>query len=172
MARWTAADHRLAEAADGAAEGGGDAGLAVGGEHLARQHQRPGRGVDQRRGGMAEMPAPFGGRDLVLDEVVHRGRVGHAQERFGQAHQRDAFVRGEAVFGEEDLHQARAAAVPDGGDEGRATLCRAGAGRGVGSMGGDQAVEKRRFGAEVVGRDAGAEGGEVDHAGLRRDGAG
>ena len=120
------ADHGFAQALDGGAEGGGDAGLAVLSEHLARQHERPGGGVDEGGGGLAQVAAPFGGGDLVLDEVVHRRRVGDAEERFGEAHERDAFVGREAVFGEEDLHEAGAALFADGGDEGGAALWRRG----------------------------------------------
>jgi hypothetical protein len=43
-------------------------------EHLAGQHQRPGRGVDQRRGRLAQMLAPVRRRDLVLDQRVDGGR--------------------------------------------------------------------------------------------------
>ena len=57
---------------------------------LAGQHQGPGRGVDQRRAGLAEMGTPAARRDLVLDQGIDRLRIGHAQERFGQAHERDA----------------------------------------------------------------------------------
>ena len=59
------------------------------------------------------MPPPIGGRDLVFDQRVHRGGVGHAQQRLGQAHQGDAFVGGQAVFGEKHVHQARFGGTTD-----------------------------------------------------------
>ena len=51
------ADHRLAQALDGAAQMAADAGLFII-QNAACEHQGPGRGIDQRRGGMAQMPAP------------------------------------------------------------------------------------------------------------------
>ena len=53
------------------------------------------------------MRRPVVRRDLVLDQVVHRLGVGHAQQRLGKAHQRHALLGREAVGGEEDLHQPR-----------------------------------------------------------------
>ena len=41
-------DHRLAEPFDRAVEAAGDTGGVIVVQHLARQHQRPGRGIDQR----------------------------------------------------------------------------------------------------------------------------
>ena len=38
------------------------------------------------------MAAPIGGGDLVFDQRIHRRRIGHTQQRFGQTHQRDTFV--------------------------------------------------------------------------------
>ena len=76
------------------------------GQQPAGQNQGPGRGVAQRRRGMAQVPAPVGGRDLVLDQGVDGAGVGHPEERLGQAHQGDALAGREAVFGQEALHQA------------------------------------------------------------------
>ena len=66
-------------------------------EHTARQHQCPGRRIDERRGGMAEVLAPIRRRDLVLDQRVDGLGVGHTQQRFGKAHQHDAFLGRQAV---------------------------------------------------------------------------
>ena len=55
---------------------------------------------------MPKMLAPIGRRDFVFDQRVDSVGVGNAQQRFGQTHQRDAFVRRQAVFGKENLHQA------------------------------------------------------------------
>ena len=100
------ADHRLAQPFDGAAQVAHGPQLVLL-QHLAGQQQRPGRGVDQRRGRMAHMFAPVGRRDLVLDQRVDGFGIRHAQQRFGQAHQRDAFLGRQTVFGEENLHQPR-----------------------------------------------------------------
>ena len=93
------ADHRLAEAADGAAERGAPAlGLVIGFfEHLAGQQQREGRGVDEGRAAVAHLLGPVGTGKLVGDEVVGGGGVGHAQQRFGKAHQRNAFVAAKVI---------------------------------------------------------------------------
>ena len=53
------------------------------------------------------MARPVRRGDLVLDQGIDGFAVGHAQERFGKAHQRDALLGGKAVFGEEHLHQPR-----------------------------------------------------------------
>ena len=114
-------DHRLAQTAHGPTQHACHAGLFVF-EHAARQHQRPGRGVDHRGRGGAHMLAPVGRRDLVFDQRVDRFGIGHAQHRFGQTHQRHAFLRGQAIFREEMLHQRRFGFGPDAAHE----LCRAG----------------------------------------------
>ena len=98
------ADHRLSQPAHGGAQVADHAGFAVV-QHFAGQHERPCGGIDERRGGAAKVAAPVGGGDLVLDQRVHRGGVGDAQQGFGQTHQGDAFVGGKAIFGEEHLHQ-------------------------------------------------------------------
>ena len=100
------ADDRLAEPAHHGAQRAFDAALAFV-EHLARQHQRPGRGVDEDRAGAARMRRPVMRRDLVADQVVHGAGVGNAQQRLGQAHQRHAFLGRQAVGRQENLHQPR-----------------------------------------------------------------
>ena len=47
---------------------------------------------------MAQMRLPVGGGDAVLDQRVGGGGVRNAQQRLGEAEQRDAFRRAEAVF--------------------------------------------------------------------------
>ena len=89
-------------------------------EHLAGQHQRPGRGVDEDRTGAARMRRPVVRRDLVADQLVHRLGVGHAQQRLGQAHQRHALLGREAVGRKEHLHQR-------GSDEARTARTRSAA---------------------------------------------
>ena len=100
------ADHRLAQAFDRPAQVPRDARLFVV-QHTTRQHQRPSGGIDQRRGGMAQMLAPIRGRDFILDQRVDRVGVGNPQQGFGQTHQGDTLVGGQPVFGQKDFHQAR-----------------------------------------------------------------
>ena len=139
------AHDRLAETFHHALDGVDHADLVERREHLAGQHQSPGRGVDQRRAGLAEMGAPAPGRDLVLDQGIDRLRIGHAQERFGQAHERDTLLGRKAVFPEEAFHHGRLRVVPHGSDKIRRfagnglTLLRAKA------CAFDQAAHRRRF---------------------------
>ncbi|MNS83647.1 hypothetical protein D3C72_1174430 [compost metagenome] len=99
------ADHRLAALADDAGERGGEAGFVVGGHQLAGQQQAPGGGVDEQRRALAQVRLPVGAADLVADQRVARGLVGNAQQRFGQAHQRHAFLRRQRKFLDQALHQ-------------------------------------------------------------------
>ena len=99
-------DHRLAEPAHHGAQRAFDAALALV-EHLAGEHQRPGRSVDEYRAGTARMRRPVMRRDLVADEVVHRAGVGHTQQRLGETHQRHALLGREPVGRQENLHQPR-----------------------------------------------------------------
>ena len=48
-----------------------------------------------------ERPVAVG--DLVADQRVAGGAVGDAQQRFGKAHQRDAFLAGQRVFVDQAL---------------------------------------------------------------------
>ncbi len=63
------------------------------------------------------MARPIRRRDLVFDQRVDGFRVGHTQQRLGQAHQRDALVGGQAVFRQKDLHQPRRGLGADGADQ-------------------------------------------------------
>ena len=107
------ADHRLAEAADRAAERGAPALRLVVGflEHLAGQQQREGRGIDEGRAAVAHLLGPVGTRQLVGDQVVGGLGVGNAQQRLGQAHQRDAFVRAEVIGLQEGVEPGRLVAA-------------------------------------------------------------
>ncbi len=99
------ADHRLAQPLDRAAQDAGDAGSSVVASTLPVSISAQVEALTSDEDGLAEMRAPVGGRDLVLDQRVDGLGVRHPQQRLGQAHQRDALVGREAVFGEEALHQ-------------------------------------------------------------------
>ena len=83
-------DHRLAEPAHHGMERPEHAPLVGLVHDLPRQHQRPGRSVDQRGRRLAQVRPPVVRCDLVLDQIVDRLGVRHAQQRLGQAHQRHA----------------------------------------------------------------------------------
>ena len=73
------------------------------------EHQSPRPGIDQPVIGIAEMLGPAAGRDFLRDQFVGRLFVRHAQQSFGEAHQRQALgVRKTELF-EEALHHALAA---------------------------------------------------------------
>ena len=93
------ADHRLAHAADHAGDGSGDAVLRfLHGQHAAGQHEGPGVGVHCQRFAAANMVLPVAAADAVLDQGVGGGGVGDAQQRLGEAEQRNAFGGAQAVF--------------------------------------------------------------------------
>src|SRR3546814_5244994 len=60
------------------------------------------------------MPLPVAVEQLVGDQPVGRLRVGHAQQRLGEAHERNAFPAGEIVFTKERVESARRARPPPG----------------------------------------------------------
>jgi hypothetical protein len=105
------ADQRLAAPADQPSQRGRQARPAGGGDQPAGDHQPPGRSVDEQRVAPPQVPAPVAGCDLVADQGVAGGGVRDAQQRFGQAHERDPFLRRQGVFLEQALHQPGAAAV-------------------------------------------------------------
>ena len=63
------------------------------------------------------MATPVRRGDLVFDQGVHGFGVRDAEQRLGQAHQRDAFVGGQPVFREEHLHQTGLGAGADSADK-------------------------------------------------------
>ena len=140
------AHHRLARARDQAAHHRAPIMRAGLGDEPAGQHQRPGRGVDEERLRMTQMPRPVGRRELVADEAVDCGRVGNAQQRLGETEERDPFLRRQPVFRQEHVDPAAAmAARPRLGDEaarggGDAALYR---GRDLG--GGENAFDRVRL---------------------------
>ena len=112
-------DHRLAQALYRRFQMADNARLAFI-QHFPRQHQGPGRSIDQRRGRLAQMPPPVRGRDLVLDQRIHRIGIRHPQQSLGQTHQRNAFVGRKPVLGQKNLHQPRLGAAADAAHEIRA----------------------------------------------------
>ena len=102
------ADHRLAQPIHRALQHRAHAALAGIGriEHFAGQHQREGRRVDECRGAFAQMLAPVDRADLVADQRIGGGGIGHTQQRFGEAHQRDAFIGVEPVLLKERVDPA------------------------------------------------------------------
>ena len=86
-------------------------GVSAGMHDADGQPERPGGGGDQPALAVARRRVlPVAGAELVLDQPVLRRRVGHAQQRLGERHQRQPLRRGEAVFVHEILEPADAAA--------------------------------------------------------------
>ena len=102
-------DQRFAALADDAGERLRQAGFVMRGDQLAREQQAPGGGVHKQRRALAQVRMPVAVADLVADECIARGLVGDAQQRFGQAHQRHAFLARQGEFLDQALHQAFAA---------------------------------------------------------------
>ena len=102
--------HRLARPRDKAAENGPEIAFArpdaVAPQQPSGQHQRPGRGIDEQRSGMSEMPLPIGGGNLVADQLVDGLGIGDAQQRLGETHQRHALLRGQGVFVQKGVEPA------------------------------------------------------------------
>ena len=73
--------------------------------------ERPGRGRDQKRVRLDLALEPVPGRELVLDQPVGGRGVGHAQQRLGQHHQRQALLGRERIGVEEILDAAEAAGL-------------------------------------------------------------
>ena len=63
---------------------------------------------------MPQMAGPIRRRDFIFDQRIDGVGIRNAQQRLGQTHQRDAFVGGQAVFGQKHLHQTGARVVADG----------------------------------------------------------
>ena len=131
-------DHRLAQPFQRGLQMADHARFAVI-QHLAGQHQGPGRGIDQTGGRAAKVATPVRRGNLVLNQRIHGFGVGHPQQRFGKAHQRNALIGRQAIFGKENLHQPRPGRSADGTHQIRPARRDAGAGRGVKGGFGDQA---------------------------------
>ena len=65
----------------------------------AAGEQKPvGGGINEQRVRPIEMALPVTAADLVADEAIGGGGVGHAQQRFCEAHQHHAFLAGKRIF--------------------------------------------------------------------------
>ncbi len=74
-------------------------------DQLARQHQTPGGGIHPRGRRRSGMRRPVARRDLVGNQAVGRLVIGDAQQAFGQAHQRHAFLVGQRELLKERVQQ-------------------------------------------------------------------
>lgn len=72
----------------------------------AGQQEPPDGGVDEGRGTVPQMGRPSALADLVADQRILGGRIGDAQDRLRQAHQRDAFLGRERELLQQHLRQA------------------------------------------------------------------
>ncbi len=97
-----AADDRLAGPRDEARQRGGKAAVVDRRGELAGDDEAPGGRVDEHRLAAADMGGPVALGDLVADQRIARIGVGNAQQGFGKAHQRHAFLARQRIF----LHQA------------------------------------------------------------------
>jgi len=87
--RHSLTDYGLAQPADDAFQKTGQVGarLVVDVHQLARQHEAPGRGVDEQAVRLAQVPGPVGRADLLGDQPVPGVLVRRAQQGLGEAHQ-------------------------------------------------------------------------------------
>ena len=67
-------------------------------QEVTRQHQAPGRSIDEHRIAGTKMFLPARRSELIGDQPVCRRRVGDTQQSFGYAHQQHALLRGQIVL--------------------------------------------------------------------------
>ena len=154
------ADQRLAAARHQPGEGGRQALFAAGRHQPAGDQQAPGRGVDEQRGAVADVRAPVAVGELVADQAVGGGLVGHAQQRLGQAHQRHAFLAGEREL----LHQRVDAGGARAGGAQAADEVMGEAADGFAQLGGDACGLHQHRHAHRLGRAPGGVDGVADGA--------
>ena len=145
-------------------------GLVVEAHEPSGQHHSPRPGVEEERAIAPDVPLPVALGKLVADQLVGCGRVGNAQQRFGDAHEEHAFLRREVVFAKERLHAGvRALARAHRFDE--RTRAHPDARRGFGGKArrGEELADGFGFVAEVMRADPGAQrrNGLVHAASLR-----
>ena len=80
-------------------------------DHFGGDAQRPGRSRHQQRGRAGIVMGPVAASELVLDQPVGGGRVGHPQQRLGQHHQRQPLLGGQRIGVQEVLNPAETAAA-------------------------------------------------------------
>ena len=153
-ARNGGADHGFPQTLHHAAQQAHHAGFAVL-QHLAGQHQGPGRGIHQAGGRMAQMAAPVGRRDLVFDQRIHGFGIRHPQQRLGQTHQRDALVGRQSVFGQKNLHQPGLYRCPDAAHQIGTRRGDPGAGGGIKARFRNQGAHQICLAAQALGFDHG-----------------
>ena len=100
-------NHRLAHAAHQAFERANDARTALLVQYLFEQDQAARGGVHHRAVGLAFVRGPVFVGDFVFEQCHAGADIGYAQNRFGQAHQRQAFGIGELIFVQHRLHPVR-----------------------------------------------------------------
>ena len=109
------------------------------------------------------MRAPFRGGNFVLDQRVHRLRIGHPQKRLGEAHERDAFPGRKPIFGQKHLHQAWGTVLAQAAHQPRAPRGCGGARGGIRTGLSDQIGQNICFGCMRQSANAGAERGKRGH---------
>ena len=88
--------------------------------HARRHPQRPCRGIDQEGAGFRLVMDKIALAELVLDELVGGAGIRHAQQRFGEHHQRQAFLGGERELAKHVLDAAEPVVIgPDRADQAR-----------------------------------------------------
>ena len=75
-------------------------------EHFASKHEREGGRIDEGGRTFAHVLRPVDIADLVADQCIGGGCIGHAQQRFGEAHQRHAFFCSKAILMQECIDAA------------------------------------------------------------------
>ena len=160
------ADHRLAEPAHHRAQRAFDAALAFV-EHLAGEHQRPGRGVDEDRARAAGMRRPVVRRDLVADQIVHRRRRREraAAPRPGTSAPRLPWSTGRRRRGTPPSAADRTRRAPRAPVPPRGPMMRGAPVGGKPGLG-DQALQRLVLGRQVVGAHRRAD--RIQFAGHRR----
>ena len=98
------AHRRLAEATDDA----GDQTLrrVAGIDDAGGEAERPDRGSDERLAAAARMLAPVAAADLVLNQPALGRRIGDAQQRFRENHQRQSLAGRQREFAQKVLKLA------------------------------------------------------------------
>ena len=90
------ANHGIAEPAHQASEHGFQRLIPVfvQGHDPSREHQCPGRRIDENRFAVADVFLPVRRPQFVADQAIRCLLIGNAQQRFGETHEHDAFLTG------------------------------------------------------------------------------